>query len=112
MTQVSDELIQTLARQNDVIISLLARLEGGRVRTREIVTRGKRDQSAYVRLYNALDGTRGVSACAEIAKVTPGTVSPILKAWERQEIIYDIGEKGKPMYRRIVTLADKENQNG
>ena len=109
---IDNDAIQTIVRQNDVIISLLARLDDGANRIREAVTRGKRAPEAYVRLYNALNGTIGVSECAKVAKVTPGTVSVILKNWEQQGIVYDVGGKGKPLYKKILVLPKKEDANG
>lgn len=107
-----EDALQTIVRQNEVIIALLARQEEGLRRIREAVTRGKRAPEAYVRLYNALNGTIGVSECAKIAKVTPGTVSVILKNWEQQGIVYDVGAKGKPLYKKILVLSEKEDANG
>ncbi len=112
MSSAEQRRIQTLISQNEVIIALLARLDDGTTRVRNVVTRGKRDPSAYARLYNALDGTIGVSECGELAGVTPGTVSPILKTWEQQGIIYDTGTKGRPLYKRILLIPDKEGASG
>jgi hypothetical protein len=112
VTRIEEHLLQTLAKQNEVIIMLLARLDNGQTRVRDIVSRGKRDPTAYLRLYNALDGSISVSDAAKLAGVTPGTVSPILRSWEEQGIIYDTGPRGRPIYRRTLLLIEKKEGNG
>jgi hypothetical protein len=99
---------EIIVRQNDVMIGLLARTSPGTKTIRLIVTRGKRDPDAYVRLYNALDGALSVTECAKLAGVSPGTISPILRNWEEQGIVYDAGPKGKPLYKKLLLLPLKE----
>lgn len=93
-----------LSCQNEVIISLLANLSIGVERVRELVTEKKRNPEAYVKTYNALDGSIGVVEAAKIAGVDKSTMSSILKRWEANGIVYDSGAASKPEYRRILTI--------
>ena len=97
-----------LIKQNDVLIGLLARVNPGTEGIRALVTRGKRDPAAYVKVYNALDGTVGVTECAKLAGVSAPTISPILRNWEEQGIVYDVGPENKPLYKRLLPLPPKE----
>ena len=44
--------------------------------------------SAYVRGYNACDGKNKLKDIANIIGVQSGTLSPILKQWEEEGIVY------------------------
>ena len=94
-------------KQLDILISLLARQGLGIEKIHEIVTRGKRDPGAYVRVYNRLDGTIGVTEAAKVAKVSQPNMTRVLQGWEAQGIIYDIGEEYKPQYKRLTILPDR-----
>ena len=94
----------TVNKQLDILISLLARRDPGIEKIHEIVTRGKRDPNAYVRVYNTLDGTVGVTDAAKVAKVSQPNMTRILQGWEAQGIIYDIGDERKPHYKRLTIL--------
>ena len=94
-------------KQLDILISLLARRNPGIEKIHEIVTRGKRDPDAYVRVYNTLDGTVGVTEAAKNAKVSQPNMTRVLQGWEVQGIIYDIGEEHKPQYKRLTILPQR-----
>ncbi len=94
-------------KQLDILISLLARREPGIEKIQEVVTRGKRDPDAYVRVYNTLDGTVGVTEAAKAAKVSQPNMTRVLQGWEAQGIIYDVGEKRKPQYKRLTILPER-----
>jgi len=77
---------------------------------REVVTRGKRNPAAYVKAYNALDGTIGVTDAAKVAGVSQPTMTVVLKSWEEQGIIYNVGESGRPLYKRLLVLPASPDQ--
>ena len=94
-------------KQLDILISLLARQDPGIEKVHEIVTRGKRDPDAYVRVYNTLDGTVGVTEAAKAAKVSQPNMTRVMQGWEAQGIIYDIGDEHKPQYKRLTILPER-----
>jgi len=96
-----------IGKQNEAIIALLARSVIGVKTIYEAVVRAKKDPAAYVRAYNALDGTIGVTEAAKVAGVTQGTMTPILKGWETQGIIYNAGDSRRPLYKRLLVLPEK-----
>jgi hypothetical protein len=96
-----------LIKQNEVIISLLAQSIIGIESIHRTVIAGKKDQAAYVRAYNALDGDIGVTDAAKIAGVSQPTMTPILRHWEAQGIVYNMGDSRRPLYKRLVFLPQK-----
>ncbi len=92
-------------RQNEIIISLLARIAFGEEKLKQIITRGKRKPKDWVRGYNACDGTKGVTEIAKIVGVKQPSATPILKSWEAAGIIYNIGTETKPLYMKVLTLG-------
>jgi DNA-binding MarR family transcriptional regulator len=95
-----------IARQNEVIISLLGRIAFTSKQVREIVTSKKREdlKQKYITGYNALDGKRSVSEIASIIGVTQGTISPILFQWEELGIIYEIERTGGKFYKKLFPI--------
>ena len=96
-----------LAKQNDIVIALLARSTLGVEFIYDAVTRGKRNPEAYVRAYNALDGSITVTDAAKVAGVSQPTMTVILKSWEAEGIIYNIGESNRPAYKRLLVLPQQ-----
>ena len=92
-------------KQNQIIISLLARMVFGEEKLKQIITRGKRKPKDWVRGYNSCDGTKGVTAIAKIVGVKPPSATPILKSWEAAGIIYNVGTETKPLYMKLLTLG-------
>jgi hypothetical protein len=99
-----------LIKQNDILISLLARSVLGADPIADVVTRGKKDPAAYVKAYNALDGTIGVTEAAKVAGVSQPTMTVVLKSWEEQGIVYNVGEPGRPLYKRLLVLPGPPKQ--
>jgi hypothetical protein len=97
----------TLEKQNEVLIALLARSTLGVRYVYETVTKGKRNPNAYIRAYNALRGKIGVTEAAKLAGVSLPTMSEILRSWEAQGIVYDVGESNRPLYKRLLGLPEK-----
>ncbi len=95
-----------IEKQVDVLISLLARRDPGIEKIQEIVTRAKRDPAAYIRVYNALDGTIGVTEAAKLAKVSQPNMTRVLQGWEAAGIVYDVGNDRKPLYKRLTVVPD------
>ena len=93
-------------KQNQIIISLLARMVFGEEKLKQIITRGKRKPKDWVRGYNSCDGTKGVTAIAKIVGVKSPSATPILKNWEAVGIIYNIGSAQKPLYIKLLTLVE------
>ena len=96
-----------MTRYEEIALALLGRIAFPPEALRLVVVRGKKDPNAYLRGYNALNGTRTVRDVAAIVGVTPGTIVPILQQWERVGIIFEVetGEKGK-FYRNLYQLED------
>jgi hypothetical protein len=99
-----------LIKQNEILISLLARSTIGAESIRQLVTGGKRNPAAYVKAYNALDGTIGVTEAAKVAGVSQPTMTVVLKSWEQQGIVYNVGESGRPLYKRLLVLPAPPEQ--
>jgi hypothetical protein len=108
----NDEVFTTILQQNEVIISLLARLVWTPERITEIVTRNKRDPGAYVIAYNALDGSKTGTQVAALAKVTQPTMSVTLQSWFDDGIILNVGADSQPKYKRLMRIADVQKKGG
>ncbi len=93
-------------KQNEIIISLLARFVFGEERIKKIVIDNKRKPYDWIRGYNACDGKRGVTEIARIVGVKQPTATPILKSWETNGIVYNIGTETKPLYMKLLTLGE------
>ena len=92
-------------KQNQIIISLLARMVFGEEKLKQIITHGKRNPNDWIRGYNACDGKKNVTEIAKIAGVKQPSATPILKSWEAVGIIYNIGTETKPLYMKLLTLG-------
>ena len=93
---------------NDITIDLLARIVFGEDKIKKIVTKNKRDPIEWIKGYNACDGTRGVGEIAKLAKVTQPTATVILKSWEEEGILHNIGTDNKPLYKKLIRLKIKK----
>jgi len=93
-------------KQNQIIISLLARMAFGEEELKQIITRGKRKPKDWVRGYNSCDGTKGVTEIAKIVGVKQPSATPILKSWEAAGITYNVGNAQKPLYMKLLTLGE------
>lgn len=101
---------EKLERQNDAIIALLARSTVGVAQISKIVGGGKRNPNAYLKVYNTLDGGVQVTTLARLAGVSQPTMSVVLKSWEEQGIIYNVGTEHKPQYHRMLFLPALKHQ--
>jgi hypothetical protein len=102
----SDELLAAAQKQNEVMISLLARLVWTPEKITEIVVRGKRSAEAYVTAHNALDGSATVTQLASLAGVTKSTMSVTLQSWLDEGIILNIGTDSQPRYKRLMKIPE------
>ena len=91
-------------KQNEIIISLLARMVFGEEKIKKIISHNKRKPNDWIRGYNACDGSKGVTEIARIVGVKPPTATPILKSWESNGIAYNIGTGTKPLYMKLLTI--------
>lgn len=98
-------MTEVIEQQNDTIIALLARQVFGD-KIFKIVTQKKKTPKQWIRGYNSCDGKHGVSEIAKIAGVKQPTATVILKSWEEDGIVYNIGSKTKPQYRRLIKLKE------
>jgi hypothetical protein len=103
----TDEVFANIVQQNDVIISLLARLAWTPDKIAELVMFKKKDPDAYVSTYNALDGIKTVTQLAAIAGVKQPTMSVILQSWLDEGIVLNTGTEAQPKYRRLMRLPEK-----
>lgn len=101
---MNEEPLERLIGQNETIIILLGRIAFEEGEIQRIVTRMKRTPDNYVKGYNACDGEHTLSEIAAIIGVTPGTLSPILKDWESQGIVFQVaGSRGKT-YKKVNSI--------
>ena len=94
--------INDLYEQNSTIISLLGRLAFPEDALKKIIMRKKQNPSAYVRAYNAFDGTKGVTEIAKIAGVSQPTMTSILQSWKRIGIVYQTNKT----YMKLYSLSE------
>lgn len=94
-----------MTQAEELILAMLARIAFPEEKLRSVVAKAKKNPSAYVRGFNACDGSRSVGDVAKVVGVTAGTLVPILQQWVRLGIIYEVEseEKGK-FYRRVYPL--------
>ncbi|PKK81937.1 MAG: hypothetical protein CVT49_16260 [candidate division Zixibacteria bacterium HGW-Zixibacteria-1] len=90
--------------ENQVIITLLGRLVFGHDKILEIVTRGKKNPKKYIQGYNACDGTKNISEIAKVIGVKQPTLTPIIKLWEIEGIIYNVGTDSRPLFKKLFSL--------
>ena len=88
-----------------VIIALLGRSIFPEEKIKTIVTRSKRTPEAYLLGYNACDGRNTVTEIAKVIGVSQPTVTPILKEWENQGIIYEIESLRGKSYMKLYNLS-------
>lgn len=106
VNNMSEEII-LLTKQNEVIINLLGRIAFSEPMLRKIITKRKRDPQAYIRGFNACDGSRTLVEIAKIIGVSHGTLSPILREWLDLGIIYEVEKAGGRFYKRIYPLSEE-----
>lgn len=100
---MNDDL-KKMAKQNDIIISLLGRIAFDKNEIKTIVTLKKKNPEKYVEGYNACDGNHSLSMVAEIIGVTGGTLSPILAEWEEIGIIREVEKTGGRFYQKLFSI--------
>lgn len=100
-----------LNKQNEIIISLLARNKNilGEERIREIVTKKKSNPNNYIKGYNACNGQNQITEISKIVDVKQPTITPILRFWEEEGIIYNVGEKNRPLFVKLLNLREDKN---
>jgi len=103
----TDEILTEITQQNEVMITLLARLVWTPEKLAEIVVAGKRNPEAYLSVYNALDGKKTGRQLAEIAEVTQHSISAVLQTWQDEGIVLNVGTDSVPKYRRLMKVPEK-----
>lgn len=99
---------KTLTSQNEMLISLTARLVWTPEKLVEIVmAHKKKDPEAYVSVYNALDGEKTGKQLGEIAGVSQQAISNVLSGWLDDGIVLNVGTDSQPKYRRLMRLPEK-----
>ena len=99
---------KTLISQNEMLISLIAKLVWSPEKLVEIVMANKRkDPEAYVSVYNALDGETTGTQLGEIAGVSKQAISSVLQGWVEDGIVLNVGTETQPKYRRLMQLPEK-----
>jgi hypothetical protein len=100
----SDELLDAIHKQNDVVIGLLARLVWTPEKLAEMVSRGKRNLQAYQKAYNSLDGITTGKHLASLAAVSQQIMAVTLKAWQDMGIVLNVGTDNQPRYKRLMSI--------
>lgn len=111
----TDEALATIAQQNktllfqnEMLITLIARLVWTPEKLVEmVVANKKKDPEAYVSVYNALDGEKTGKQLGEIAGVTQQAISNALSGWLDDGIVLNVGTDSQPKYRRLMRLPEK-----
>jgi hypothetical protein len=102
----TDQVFTSIQQQNEIIISLLARLVWTPEKIAAIVTGGKRNPEAYVSVYNALDGTKTGKELAVMAGVAQPTMSVMLQSWLDDGIVLNVGTDSVPKYKRLMRIPE------
>lgn len=103
----TDEAFANIQQQNEIIISLLARLVWTPDKLAGVVMAKKKNPEAYVSVYNALDGVKTGKQLGEIAGVTQQSISAVLQAWLDEGIVLNVGTDVQPKYRRLMRLPER-----
>lgn len=100
---------EILVHQNKVIISLLARSTLGVEHITKIVTGWKKKGKAedYLRVYNALDGSKTIADLAKIVGISPQALGQVLQKWIEDGIVYRSGSAGNSRYFGLLKLPEK-----
>jgi hypothetical protein len=107
----TDEVFVSIRSQNDVIISLLARLVWKPEEiTALVIANKKKDPDAYITVYNELDGTGGKTGkqLGAIAGVSQQAISSVLQTWLDEGIVTNAGTENQPKYKRVMRLPEKK----
>lgn len=102
--------LMVIERQNDVMIGLLARLVWKPEELAELLSRGKRNPEAYLKVYNLLDGRKTGRQLAEAAGVTQQAMSFALQGWEELGLVMNVGTEAQPKYKRLMNIPEKGNK--
>ena len=99
---------KTLISQNEMLISLIARLVWVPEKLVEmVVANKKKDPEAYISVYNALDGEMTGTQLGAIAGVSKQAISSVLSGWLEDGIVLNVGTDSQPKYRRLMQLPEK-----
>ena len=104
----TEEVFTNILQQNEVIITLLARLVWTPEKLAAVVMANKRNPDAYVSIYNALDGEKTGVQLAALAGVTKQGISFVLQSWVDEGIVLNVGTDNQPKYRRLMRLPEKK----
>ena len=104
----TEEVFTNILQQNEVIITLLARLVWTPEKLAAVVMANKRNPDAYVSIYNALDGEKTGVQLAALAGVTKQAISFVLQSWVDEGIVLNVGTDNQPKYRRLMRLPEKK----
>lgn len=104
----TDEALTAIVQQNEMLISLIARLVWPPEKLVEMVMANKKkDPDAYVSVYNALNGETTGKQLGEIAGVSKQAISGVLQGWLDDGIVLNVGTDSQPKYRRLMRLPEK-----
>jgi len=106
---MSEDILEQIRRQNEVIISLLGRLVFDENSVRNIVTYNKREElkTKYIEGYNSCDGKKTQKEIADIIGISQSTLSPIINEWVEIGIIYEIHRGNRKYYKKLFPIQVK-----
>lgn len=90
----SEKLLEKIAKQNELIISLLGRMVFKRDELRKLVIQDSKRPTAILRAYNLCDGSLTVTEIASKVGLTQSAISQAIGRWEKLGIIFKTTEKG------------------
>jgi DNA-binding MarR family transcriptional regulator len=91
---LTEERADEIAKQNELIISLLGRIAFKNDELKDIVTKGSKKPEQMIQAYNLCDGTTGLTEIAKEAGVAQPSLTNAVDKWEKSGIILK-KKKGK-----------------
>jgi DNA-binding MarR family transcriptional regulator len=101
-----EEILEHIAKQNEVIISLLGRIAFPGEKLREIIVKGSKKPKELVRAYNYCDGMANVTQIAKKSNVSQSSLKEAVDKWEREGIIFKIITKNEVLPLKLYRIGE------
>lgn len=104
---MSEDPLRRIAKQNEVVISLLGRIAFTEEKVKSIVISRKQNPDRYIEGYNSCDGNHTVTQIAKIVGVSQPNMTNVLSQWEELGIVYEVEKSGGKFYKRLFPIEPK-----
>jgi|SRR5208282_2483706 len=84
---VSEQQIEEIIKQNELIISLLGRIAFKNDELKALVVKGSKKPKQILSAYNLCDGQRTITAIANTVDIAQPSLTEAVKKWEELGII-------------------------